>query len=295
MKTFSHVMFAGLMGLCSLSLNTQAQSSSSDAYFLSPLRGTFLQVDPSETVTHRRVNFRATSCVGKRQIIRSDFKIERFAVLKNGLSLKVERHEDDPNCFAWYDSIDHDYYSAEGYSQVKYEVLVNDTVLAQSLFVNPWDDKFTFAVDPRDNVDLKEVLDRRGGEPVLEVKSAHLIKTALVDVRVAASILLEAKVFKKDRSGNPIRDRDGKVIEEFARDGEYTLSVDVLNRNHQTVQQMIQNVEVKNGMILANLLFDRDVQAIPRDVLLRCTIVPAPVNGPQKVSSEAVTMQLENN
>src|SRR5262249_29985575 len=146
MRSFIFVNLAGLAIGCSLS---------AQALTLSTLKARFDKVSVLESAPTRTVLFTVKTCA-------ADPNIKSVSVSRNNQVLPTENA--GPGCFSWKDSISHSYYSPEQFSEMKYSIAVDGTKQDQKLYVNPWDDKFTFGFDSREIADTS-IVQKKGGVP----------------------------------------------------------------------------------------------------------------------------------
>ena len=213
-------------------------------------KGTYEQVKPGETATQRTIQFRVRTCLydgafGNPVKFRK-FKVTRISedgkskILGRGASVT-----DRQGCFSWPGEVSHAIYKKERIIPVHYDVeydfspeeknLNNQKKLKKfthrkTIYVNPWDDKFTFS---RDAIELdREAQAQREKDEKIESRffiSRYTYETLKfgyeldnnLNLKVKKTVLLSLEPWVLRYNGN-VRGRDTVYP---LRDGIYLLKV----------------------------------------------------------------------
>ncbi len=235
-----------------LEMKRQHEAKAAEPYQYTTLKARFVQVDTGEisvdgsgglkvqsgeTATRRTVLYSGSTCV-------TDSSGDRLAGQKfivryldldgsQGNAKPMERTTDDSGCLQWTNTITHSYYKPEKFfRQVILFEGAGGARRTRTIYINPWDDKFTFSFDEEElGRDFFERIEKRpriqsrfflGNYQYHTVRFLYEIDPYM-DLEVKKTVLMDLAPKVLRYSGI----MSGRKVTEDLRDGIYLLRVGI--------------------------------------------------------------------
>lgn len=225
------------------------EAQKAEPYRFTMVKGRFVQVDmghiydndgklmvtPGETATHRRILYSASVCVTDQsgnRVVHQQFKIRYLKESEaTGNYNTISKTTNDDGCLLWTNTVEHGYYKPEQFFR---QVIAIDgpggARRVKTLYINPWDDKFTFSFD---ELELgKEYFEEIAKRPKIPSRfymgdySYHTVRfmyqiDQYMDLEVKKTVLMDLAPQVLRYSGLI----SGRKVTEYLRDGIYMMKV----------------------------------------------------------------------
>ena len=194
-----------------------------------------LRVNTGETATQRTVLYSASTCVtditGER-LARQKFVIRYLEGSESSGNYKpIEKVSDDSGCILWTNTVNHGYYKPEKFFRQVISIEgPGGAKRIKTVYLNPWDDKFTFGFDEEELG--REYFERSAKRPRIPSRfymgdyAYHTVRflyeiDPYMDLEVKKTVLMDLHPQVLRYSGII----SGRKVTEYLRDGIYMLKV----------------------------------------------------------------------